>query len=66
MKSKSEIAFALGIAYSVIVLMLFWVGAFEFLELKSLDLRFRYFSKQEQASNDVVLVTIDEKQSQKT
>lgn len=55
----------------MIVLLLFWVGVFEFLEFKSVDLRFRFFSEQEQASppehfvhrrasKDVVLVTIDE------
>ncbi len=71
MKTKTEIALALGVACSLLVLLLFWVGAFEFLELKSVDLRFRFFSEQEQASppehfvhrrasKDVVLVTIDE------
>ncbi len=71
MKSRSEIALALSVACSLVVLLLFWFGALEFLELKSLDLRFRYLSKREEVSDpqqpvhqrpsrDVVLVAIDE------
>lgn len=51
---------SLSIACSLLILLLYWIDVFEFLELKSLDLRFRYLSRQEQASKDVVLVAIDE------
>jgi len=69
MKSRSQIALVLSVACALVVLLLFWGGALEFLELKSLDLRFRYLSQQEPASGnhsqqrpsrDVVLVAIDE------
>ncbi len=43
---------------------LFKFGILEVLELKSLDYRFRLFSRPERASNDIVLVAIDERSLQ--
>jgi adenylate cyclase len=61
LKNKPLLALLISASCSLVVILIFFTGLFEGLELKTLDFRFRHFSHPERANKNVVLVTIDEK-----
>ncbi|MBI5244092.1 MAG: adenylate/guanylate cyclase domain-containing protein [Elusimicrobia bacterium] len=61
MKRKGFLAATLSLGCGAAMALLWALGVFEGLELKTLDFRFRLFPQVRRASADVVIVAIDEK-----
>ena len=61
MESKFKYGFGLSLGCAVVVLLLSLFKTFESVELKSLDLRFHWFAKPQEADTNIVITAIDEK-----
>lgn len=63
MSKNTNKIYGMGLALScaLVVSVLVLTSAFETLELKSLDLRFRWFAKPQNADTNIVITAIDEK-----
>ena len=61
MNSKTILGFGLPLSCGLVTSILFLMGTLDTLELKSLDLRFRWFASSQKADTNIVITAIDEK-----